>query len=118
MKEKHTETVNQRLRDLGWKTACFSPNADTEKDEQRIYRGVFSRIPGKKILEFKENWEELLRKVLDMIEWVTQPTDETEPDLEFPIERYSAWDIETGDLLVLMRIPHKAKQTHGSDEDE
>ncbi len=80
MREKHTETLNQHLRDL------------REKDEQWIYRGVFSRIPGKKILEFKENWEELLRKVLDMIEWVTQPTDETDPDLEFPIERYSAFD--------------------------
>lgn len=80
MREKHTETLNQHLRDL------------REKDEQWIYRGVFSRIPGKKILEFEENWEELLRKVLDMIEWVTQPTDETEPDLEFPIERYSAFD--------------------------
>lgn len=117
MKEKHTETVNQRLRDLGWKTACFFPNADTEKDEQRIYRGVFSRIPGKKILEFEENWEELLRKVLDMIEWVTQPTDETERTSN-SLLKDTGVGYRNGRFTCFDENSHKAKQTHGSDEDE
>jgi hypothetical protein len=62
----------------------FLPNADTEKDEQRIYRGFSPGSPGKDF-GIRENWEELLRKVLDMIEWVysTNGRDRTGPRIPY-----------------------------------
>ena len=99
MTERVAATNEERLEALKWRG-----------DESRQYRGVIGRFPEEKIRHFDENSDELIGQFIDLIERVTQPTEDSEPDLDLPLERYEAWDVDTGDLLVLMRVPHKRKQ--------
>jgi len=104
-----TESVSgkpeERLEALKWRG-----------DESRLYRGVIGRFPEEKIRHFDENSDELIGQFIDPIERVTQPTEDSEPDLDLPLERYEAWDMDTGDLLVLMRVAHKRKPGGQRDE--
>ena len=78
---------------------------ERETGKPHLYRGFFYKIPaGDELrqLNIEAEMSQRLEQALD-----------GDKELEFPadgiIERYEANDIETGDLLVMIRVPFRRK---------
>lgn len=78
---------------------------ERETGKPHLYRGFFYKIPegdGLKQLSVEAEMSQKLEKALG-----------GDKELEFPtdgiIERYEANDLETGDLLVMIRVPFRRK---------
>jgi len=68
-----------------------------------IYKGIVFRIPADSVgsakqIDFEEMYDPLL---------IFKPHDGSEPAFDLPIERYEIWDIETGEMVVMYRMPYR-----------
>ena len=79
---------------------------ERETGKPHLYRGFFYRIPGGDELKQLSVEAEMSRKLENALR--------DDGELEFPadgiIERYEANDVETGDLLVMIRVPFRQKE--------
>lgn len=106
------------LRQMNFHTVSSVRGLADQHTEGALYVGTVSRIAAR---EF-DRMEDAAKRDCAKLPRLVRPTVYGTPIVPGPVERYEVYDIDTGDMLVMWRVPYKPQEedtaAHSQPEDE